>query len=119
MEHQFQVKFADEDFDYERRKGKQEAWVYGKGWSWTSQNFTWACHALPFYALQAGHPWNGLAPFSGVAHLQGRWPAAVFYPFVHPTPYAYEGEIMSTKVFGSMLFVVYSQLVSRTPFKSS
>jgi hypothetical protein len=24
----------------------------------------------------------------GVAHLQGRQPAAVFYPFGHPTPYA-------------------------------
>jgi hypothetical protein len=26
---------------------------------------------------------------SGVVHLQGRWPAAVFYPVCHPTLYAY------------------------------
>jgi hypothetical protein len=26
---------------------------------------------------------------SGVAHVQGEPPAAVFYPFVHPTPCAY------------------------------
>jgi hypothetical protein len=26
---------------------------------------------------------------SGVVHLQGRQPAAVFYPFGHPTPYAW------------------------------
>jgi hypothetical protein len=25
----------------------------------------------------------------GMAHMQGEWPAAVFYPFRHPTPYAY------------------------------
>jgi hypothetical protein len=28
-----------------------------------------------------------LRPVSGVAHLQGGWPAAVFHPFGHPTPY--------------------------------
>jgi hypothetical protein len=26
----------------------------------------------------------------GVAHLQGGWPEAVFYPFGHPTLYVYE-----------------------------
>jgi hypothetical protein len=27
---------------------------------------------------------------SGVARPQGKWPAAVFYPFEHPKPYASE-----------------------------
>jgi hypothetical protein len=31
----------------------------------------------------------GLMAVSGVAHQQSEQPAAVFYPFGHPTPYAY------------------------------
>jgi hypothetical protein len=49
-----------------------------------------ARHALHFYALCSGLLCNGLMAVSGVAHLQGRRPAAVFYPFGHPTPYAYD-----------------------------
>jgi hypothetical protein len=48
------------------------SWAYGKGWPWTSQSFTRARHALYFYALRSGRP------------------TAVFYPFRHPTPYAYD-----------------------------
>jgi len=44
---------------------------------------------LLFYALQAGHPRNGITAVSGVAHLQGGRPAAIFYPYRHPTQYAY------------------------------
>jgi hypothetical protein len=47
------------------------------------------CHAQPFYALQAGHSYNGFTAVSGVACLQGKRPVAVFYPFGHPSPYAY------------------------------
>jgi hypothetical protein len=39
--------------------------------------------SLPFYASRADHP------VSGVAHLQGSQPLAVFYPFRHPTPYTH------------------------------
>jgi hypothetical protein len=47
------------------------------------------CHAQPFYTLRVGHPRNGLTAVSGMAHPQIGWPAAVFYPFGHPIPYAY------------------------------
>jgi hypothetical protein len=30
--------------------------AYGMGWAWTPLCFSRACHALPFYALWAGHP---------------------------------------------------------------
>jgi hypothetical protein len=43
----------------------------------------------PFTPCWADHPRNGLTAVSGVAHPQGRRPAAIFYPFGHPTPYAY------------------------------
>jgi hypothetical protein len=33
-------------------------------------------HALPFYALWAGHPWKGLVAVSGVARLQGGRPSS-------------------------------------------
>jgi hypothetical protein len=33
------------------------AWAYGKGWPWTSQSFTRACHASPFYALRSFLRW--------------------------------------------------------------
>jgi hypothetical protein len=45
-----------------------------------------AYHALPSYALRESHPWNGLTAVSGVACLQGRQPAAVFYPLGYPIP---------------------------------
>jgi hypothetical protein len=48
-----------------------------------------ACHASPFYALQAGHPSNDLTTISGVACQSGRRPVAIFYLFGHPTSYAY------------------------------
>jgi hypothetical protein len=35
-------------------------------------------------------PEIALRSVSGVTHPQGGQPAAVFYPFGHPTPYAYE-----------------------------
>jgi hypothetical protein len=49
-----------------------------------SPNFTRTHHALPFYALRAAHPRNGL--FRGGPNAG---PAAFFCPFGHPTPYAY------------------------------
>jgi len=58
---------------------------------------TLLCPALPFYALpylsmpcptllrpMGGPPETALWPF------QGGWPAAVFYPLGHLTPYAYD-----------------------------
>jgi hypothetical protein len=48
----------------------------------------WARHALTIYTLQADRPRNSLTAVSGVARLQGERPAAVFYPFGQPTPYA-------------------------------
>jgi hypothetical protein len=57
-----------------------QPWAYGMGWP-----LTWSRHALPFYALRVGNPYSGLTAVSGVAPLQGRRPAAVFYPFGHPT----------------------------------
>jgi hypothetical protein len=47
---------------------------------------TRARHTLPFYALWAGH----LTAVSRAARPQGGRPAAVFYPFGHPTPYTYD-----------------------------
>jgi hypothetical protein len=41
-----------------------------RGWPWTPLSFNRARYALPFYALRVGHPSNGLAAVSGVAHLQ-------------------------------------------------
>jgi hypothetical protein len=37
---------------------------------------------------------------SGVAHPQDGWPAAVFFPFGHPMPYAYtnSSKVMATNV---------------------
>jgi hypothetical protein len=35
--------------------------------------------------------------------FRGRPPAAVFYPFGHPRPYAFEEEIMSTKAYATIL----------------
>jgi hypothetical protein len=58
-----------------------------QGVSTDSQSFTQARHAQPFYALQAGHPLNGITAVSGVACPQGGWPAAVFYPLGYPTTY--------------------------------
>jgi hypothetical protein len=41
----------------------------------------------PFYALREPFSWNGFAAVSEVARPQSGWPAAVFYPSGHPTPY--------------------------------
>jgi hypothetical protein len=50
--------------------------------------------ALPnpsrLYALHAGHPRNSLTAVSRMARAPGGRPAAVFYPFGHLTPYAYD-----------------------------
>jgi hypothetical protein len=37
---------------------------------------------------------------SGVARLQGEQPAAVFYPFGHPTPYNYASFVQRTFISG-------------------
>jgi hypothetical protein len=50
---------------------------------------TRASHSRPFYALRVGHPTNGLMAVSGVPSRMQGGHAAVFYPFGHPTPYAY------------------------------
>jgi hypothetical protein len=42
---------------------------------------------MPFYALRAGQPLNGLMAVSRVVCPQGRRPAAVFYPLGYPSPY--------------------------------
>jgi hypothetical protein len=55
-----------------------------------SLNFHPGPPSLPFYFLRAGYPSNDLTAISGVTRLQVWRPAAVFYPFRHPTPYAYE-----------------------------
>jgi hypothetical protein len=44
--------------------------------------------AMPY--LSAGHPLNGLMAVSVVARPQGEQPAAIFYPFGHPTRYTYD-----------------------------
>jgi hypothetical protein len=44
------------------------------------------------YALQAGHPPNGLMAVWGVARSQGGRPAAVFFPLGYPFPYEPECE---------------------------
>jgi hypothetical protein len=41
-----------------------------------------------------GPPLKGLTAVSGVARPQGGRPAALFYPFVHPMPYACENCII-------------------------
>jgi hypothetical protein len=64
-------------------------WAYGKGWPWTSKSFTWACYELQFYAL-----W--------VNHSQGAWPAAIFYPFWHPTPCTFDS--ISGSSFSLIIF---------------
>jgi hypothetical protein len=40
-------------------------------------------------------PLKWFTAVSGVACSQGWWPAAVFYPFGHPTPYAYVGVLQT------------------------
>jgi hypothetical protein len=62
-------------------------WVYDMGWPWTPQSFTRARHAQPFYAMQAGHPWNGLS-------------------FGHPKPYAYAFTAAQLSVVAIFVLVV-------------
>jgi hypothetical protein len=57
-----------------------------------SLSFTWARPALPFYAMRVGHCQSNLKAVSGVAYLQGGWPAADFYPLGYPTPYGPGGD---------------------------
>jgi hypothetical protein len=45
-------------------------------------------HGLPKVSPGSAMPYP-FTPVSGVAHPQGRWPVAVFYPLGHFTPYAY------------------------------
>jgi hypothetical protein len=61
--------------------------------------FTRDCHALPFYALWASHPWKGLKTISGKARPHGGWPAAVFYPLGHPKPYAHASNSKKINTF--------------------
>jgi hypothetical protein len=49
---------------------------------------------------------NGLKAISGMAHLQGRQPVAIFYPFGHPTvqltlmtPYGHPQGLLETVTF--------------------
>jgi hypothetical protein len=49
-----------------------------------------ARHARPLYALQVGHPQNGLTAVWGMARPQGGRPAAVFFPLGYPFPYGPE-----------------------------
>jgi hypothetical protein len=78
----FQTEVTRSDPDGHKRLSGP--WSYGKGCPRTPSSFTWACHALPFYARQTGHSWNGLTAVSAVARPQSRRPAAVFYPIGHP-----------------------------------
>jgi hypothetical protein len=48
-----------------------------------------ACHALPFHALQVANPKAVLRPFQGWLPT-GQHPAAIFYPFGYPMPYAFD-----------------------------
>jgi hypothetical protein len=53
------------------------------------------CPPCPTLLCPLGGPiLNWLYSVSGVARLQSRQPAAVFYHFRHPTPYAYVGRKM-------------------------
>jgi hypothetical protein len=45
---------------------------------------------------------------SGVARLQGKRPAAVFYPFGHPTPYAYEDYLGSESATRDYIILISS-----------
>jgi hypothetical protein len=50
--------------------------------------------ALIWWTAFASHPsrvstMRGMKAVSEIARPQGGWPAAVFYPFGHRTPYAY------------------------------
>jgi hypothetical protein len=52
----------------------------------------WQGVAMDSFKFHLGPPCPTLLHYkavSGVAHPQGRQPAAVFYPFGHPTPYVY------------------------------
>jgi hypothetical protein len=48
----------------------------------------WAAIPDPSTPCGRATPQNDLTAVWGVAHPQGGRPAAVFYPFGHPTPYA-------------------------------
>jgi hypothetical protein len=61
-------------------EGETFAWASDKGWPLTPSSITRAHLVVLFYAHKA---------VSGVARMQGGWPAAIFYPLRHPTPYAY------------------------------
>jgi hypothetical protein len=61
------------------------------------------CPTLPYYALCVGHPRNSLTTVSGVVRPQSGRPAVVFYPFGHPTPYAYDHNDLVISTFTVLL----------------
>jgi hypothetical protein len=54
-----------------------------------------------------GHP-------SGVAHPQGKQSVAIFYPFGHPTPYAYGSKDKVGHLNGNKNFFTVPQLSTIT-----
>jgi hypothetical protein len=48
---------------------------------------------------------------SGVARPQGGQPAAIFYPLVHPMPYAYASENSQSPTFKSVIPFVHKLVV--------
>jgi YD repeat-containing protein len=59
-------------------------------------------HGLPKVSLGLAMPypfapWGRATPQTGMAYPQGGQPAAVFYPFGHPLPYAYDFSSRSIK----------------------
>jgi hypothetical protein len=73
------------------------------------QSITRTRHVQPLYTLQAGHPCNSRTTVLGAVHPQSGQYAAVFYPFRHPTPYAYGLESLPHPV------CVYLSLVLQEP----
>jgi hypothetical protein len=90
--------------------------VYGKGWPWTSLSIARVHPALPFYALQEGHLWNGLKAVSGVARLQGGQLAAIFYSFGHLISYGPDHVNILCSHFLMMLFLIQIFFISISIF---
>jgi hypothetical protein len=62
-----------------------KAWAYGKGGHGLPKVSLWP--AIPYHSMPCMRATPETA-VSGVARLQGGRPAAIFYPFGHPSPYA-------------------------------
>jgi hypothetical protein len=63
-------------------------------------------------------PEKGLTAVSGVACPQGSRPEADFYPFGHPTPYAYEGHLLPASEINPRPFVYIRLIVRSTDYKT-